>query len=86
MASIHLSVKTVRTIVKNKAKYALLGNMISAPFFQKIRTEQQLGYIVSGRNSALADGSYQIPNCSGIINEHLSLRYFQKWNYSALST
>ncbi|MCL1077750.1 peptidase M16 [Parashewanella spongiae] len=38
-----------------KAKYALLGNMISAPFFQQIRTEQQLGYIVGGNSSSLEE-------------------------------
>lgn len=37
----------------NRAKYGLFGSMISAPFFKAIRTEQQLGYIVSGRNTRL---------------------------------
>lgn len=37
----------------NRAKYGLLGSMINAPFFKSIRTDQQLGYIVSGRNTKL---------------------------------
>ncbi|WP_221796876.1 insulinase family protein [Oceanobacter mangrovi] len=30
----------------NRARFALLGQMISAPYYQYMRTEQQLGYIV----------------------------------------
>lgn len=41
--------------IENKAKYALLGSMINAPFYKDMRTDQQLGYIVSGRASSLAD-------------------------------
>ncbi len=37
----------------NRAKYGLFGSMMSAPFFKSIRTDQQLGYIVSGRNTRL---------------------------------
>ena len=37
----------------NRAKYGLFGSMISAPFFKSLRTDQQLGYIVSGRNTKL---------------------------------
>lgn len=41
--------------IENKARYALLGSMINAPFYKDMRTDQQLGYIVSGRSSKLAD-------------------------------
>ncbi|WP_166739309.1 insulinase family protein [Psychromonas algicola] len=34
----------------NRAKYELLGNMISTPFYNSIRTEQQLGYKVGAKN------------------------------------
>jgi len=39
----------------NRAKYALLGSMLNAAFYKQIRTDQQLGYIVSGRNTRLED-------------------------------
>ena len=39
--------------MQTKAHYALLGNIINAPFFKSIRTEQQLGYIVAGRATTL---------------------------------
>lgn len=32
--------------IKTRASFALLGEMMSAPFYSKLRTEQQLGYIV----------------------------------------
>jgi len=32
----------------NRARFALLGQMISSPYYQYMRTEQQLGYIVFG--------------------------------------
>ncbi|MCD8522070.1 MAG: insulinase family protein [Saccharospirillaceae bacterium] len=31
---------------RNRARYALLGQILSAPYYQTMRTEQQLGYIV----------------------------------------
>jgi len=49
--------------LNNRAKYQLLGSMISAPFFKSIRTEQQLGYIVSGRNTKLQN----LPGLSFLI-------------------
>lgn len=39
--------------LQTKAHYALLGNIINAPFFKSIRTELQLGYIVAGRATTL---------------------------------
>lgn len=39
----------------NRAKYSLFGSMFNAAFFKTIRTDQQLGYIVSGRNIRLED-------------------------------
>jgi secreted Zn-dependent insulinase-like peptidase len=41
--------------LENRAKYGLLGSMLNAPFYKQIRTEQQLGYIVSGRNTLLEE-------------------------------
>ncbi|WP_341502664.1 insulinase family protein [Gallaecimonas sp. GXIMD4217] len=35
------------TDVASTARYALTGHMLSAPFFSQLRTEQQLGYVVS---------------------------------------
>ena len=32
---------------RERAKYALLGRLLSTPFFNELRTEQQLGYIVN---------------------------------------
>lgn len=39
--------------LNNRAKYALLGTIINAPFYKSMRTDQQLGYIVAGRASSL---------------------------------
>ncbi len=39
----------------NRAKYNLFGSMVNSAFFKHIRTDQQLGYIVSGRNIKLED-------------------------------
>ncbi|PKH87960.1 insulinase family protein [Colwellia sp. Bg11-28] len=47
----------------NRAKYGLFGSMINAPFFKSIRTDQQLGYIVSGRNTKLEN----LPGLSFLI-------------------
>ena len=39
----------------NNAKYTLFGSMFNSAFYTSIRTDQQLGYIVSGRNIELED-------------------------------
>ncbi|GHC28244.1 peptidase M16 [Kushneria pakistanensis] len=39
----------------DQACMAILGQMISAPFFNQLRTEQQLGYIVSARYQPLLE-------------------------------
>ena len=49
--------------IATRSKYALLGSMLNAPFFKSIRTDQQLGYIVSGRNSRVDD----LPSMSFLI-------------------
>ncbi len=49
--------------ITTRSKYALLGSMLNAPFFKSIRTDQQLGYIVSGRNSRVND----LPSMSFLI-------------------
>ncbi|REC93997.1 insulinase family protein [Kushneria indalinina] len=41
--------------VADQARMAILGQMISAPFFNQLRTDQQLGYIVSARYQPLLD-------------------------------
>ena len=41
--------------INSRAKYALLGSMLNAPFFKAIRTDQQLGYIVGGYATQLED-------------------------------
>lgn len=37
----------------SQARYALMGQILSAPFFGKLRTEQQLGYVVQAGYSSL---------------------------------
>ncbi len=49
--------------VSSQANYALLGNILNAPFYKSIRTDQQLGYIVSGRSTKLDD----LPGMSFLI-------------------
>jgi len=49
--------------VDTKAKYRLLSSMLNAAFFKSIRTDQQLGYIVSGRSTQLED----LPGMSFLI-------------------
>ncbi|WP_438766087.1 insulinase family protein [Kushneria sp. TE3] len=41
--------------LQDQARLAILGQMISAPFFNQLRTEQQLGYIVSARYQPLLE-------------------------------
>ncbi|WP_456268237.1 insulinase family protein [Kushneria sp. AK178] len=41
--------------VADQARLAILGQMISAPFFNQLRTEQQLGYVVSARYQPLLE-------------------------------
>ncbi|MDG1164712.1 MAG: insulinase family protein [Porticoccaceae bacterium] len=39
--------------LKERAQFALLGEMLSAPFYNSLRTEKQLGYVVSAFTSHL---------------------------------
>ena len=62
----------------NRAKYGLFGSMINAPFFKSIRTDQQLGYIVSGRNTKLENLPglsflIQSPKAGPVSYTHLTL-------------
>ncbi|WP_158521432.1 insulinase family protein [Kushneria konosiri] len=41
--------------LEDQARMAILGQMISAPFFNQLRTDQQLGYVVSARYQPLID-------------------------------
>ncbi|MFC0336613.1 Secreted Zn-dependent peptidases, insulinase-like [Kushneria avicenniae] len=41
--------------VAEQARLAILGQIISAPFFNRLRTEQQLGYVVSARYQPLLE-------------------------------
>ncbi|ART63694.1 insulinase family protein [Kushneria marisflavi] len=41
--------------LEDQARLAILGQMISAPFFNQLRTDQQLGYVVSARYQPLLD-------------------------------
>jgi len=49
--------------MQTRAKYSMLSSMLNAPFFKSIRTDQQLGYIVSGRSTRLQD----LPGMSFLI-------------------
>src|SRR5690606_23380969 len=31
---------------RNRARFSLLGQILSAPYYQRLRTEEQLGYVV----------------------------------------
>lgn len=41
--------------IENQARYRLLGQTLSSPFFDSLRTEQQLGYIVHAAHYPLLD-------------------------------
>lgn len=41
--------------LSTKAKYMLMGQMLSAPFYHTLRTEKQLGYVVFGSSYNLRD-------------------------------
>lgn len=41
--------------LEDQARLAILGQMISAPFFNQLRTEQQLGYVVAARYQPLIE-------------------------------
>ncbi|WP_430461902.1 insulinase family protein [Thalassolituus sp. LLYu03] len=44
--AIVLYVQGQETSDRNRARYALLGQIMSSPYYQRIRTEQQMGYVV----------------------------------------
>ncbi|MFE8073204.1 insulinase family protein [Marinobacteraceae bacterium S3BR75-40.1] len=43
------------TSIEEQARYMLLGQIVSAPFYQQLRTEEQLGYIVNATHYPLLD-------------------------------
>ena len=49
--------------VRSRAQYDLLGKIISAPFYNKLRTNKQLGYIVHASSSPLLE----VPGLVGLV-------------------
>ena len=41
--------------LESQARLAVLGQMLETPFYQRLRTEEQLGYVVSARYSPMLD-------------------------------
>ena len=54
-ASMVLYVQDERSSFENRARSTLLTHLVSPGFFSSLRTEQQLGYVVSAVNTQLRD-------------------------------